>query len=108
MTQALDDYLMDLADQISTALEALETSMNRFDAISEEQTGYDDTPVVQLRQKRRRRCKQKKKGDQSIPEKVVAPNTELPRVRIASQEALVQQSPTTQPFHLRCEDFPPL
>lgn len=104
----MDDYLMSLADQLSQVLDTLEAKMNRFEAISEDQMSEEDTPPVQLRQKRRRQCKEKKKGDQSIPDKVVTSDAQLIKTKVAVQEEGAQQQSAPPSFHFREEDFPPL
>lgn len=108
MTQAMDDYLMSLADQLSQALDVLEANMNQFEVIAEDQMEEEDIPPVQLRQKRRRQCKQKKKGDQSIPDRVVTSEAQLTKTRVAVQIDGAQQRSTPPAFHFKDEDFPPL
>jgi len=114
MTQALDDYLMNLADQLDAALEALELSIDRLESTLGEQQAEDasqaedDVPSVQLRQKRRKHYKPKKKGDQDILEKTISPSVQPTRTTIDYPEADTQQTLDVQPFQLQEDDFPPL
>jgi hypothetical protein len=108
MSTELDFHLMDLADQISEAIENLNLILESQPESNGEVEPITDHPPVHLRKKRRKRRKQGKKGDVEIPRSLISHQNNPTKQPLTSNTTTTPSTNPTYRMIWKEEDFPPL